>query len=282
VQSEDSDLSILAMSEADIPFANRLTDIEEWGYLPDDFRRLISLQPSGCFVAWKGGERAGMITCMLYGDYAFLGSLIVLAACRQKNIGEQLMRHAMSYLEGEGARTIELDGVFPAVSLYRRLGFVDKYLSLRFYRPPGAAAGSASAPKTGHSDSLVEFDLRKTGVKREHLLRRYCREFGQSAYAVGDTELSAYAIVRPTSDDRFTVAPFVAQDTDSAGQLLSAVVAKYAAKGLGMGVPEVNRDMVALLLREGFTYTQPSVRMYRGPRRDYERHVYGIASPDKG
>ena len=49
-----------------------------------------------------------------------------------------------------------------------------------------------------------------------------------------------------------------------------------------IGVPELNRRFVDLLLAEGFVYSQPSLRMYFGLRRDYERHVYAIVSPEKG
>ena len=129
-------LRITEMKKDDVKFALKLTRIERWSYNEDDFRRLIIFEPEGCFIASKNEKRIGMVTTTSYEDYAFLGCLIVLKGERGKGIGTKLMGHAINYLNGKGVKTVELDGVFPAVSMYRRLGFKDKYLSLRFIRRP--------------------------------------------------------------------------------------------------------------------------------------------------
>lgn len=122
------------MMEDDIKFATKLTLYEKWGYKEKDLRRLIYFEPEGCFIAWKNEERVGMVTTTSYGDYAFLGCLIVRKEERGGELGTKLMEHAINVLKKKGVKTIELDGVFPAVSLYRRLKLKDKYLSLRFMR----------------------------------------------------------------------------------------------------------------------------------------------------
>jgi len=37
-----------------------------------------------------------------------------------------------------------------------------------------------------------------------------------------------------------------------------------------------------MLLKYGFKSTEPSLRMYLGERKAYEKHLYGIISPEKG
>ena len=129
------DISMSTMTESDIAFATEMTDREKWGYLQEDFRRLIYFEPDGCFVARMHGKNIGMVTTPSYGDYAFLGCLIVKDEFRGVGIGASLMNEAIDYLNKKGVQTIELDSVFPALSLYRPLGFKDKYLSLRLLRP---------------------------------------------------------------------------------------------------------------------------------------------------
>ena len=81
------DISMSIMTESDIAFAIEMTDREKWGYLQEDFRRLIYFEPGGCFVARTHGKNIGMVTTTSYRDYAFLGCLIVREEFRGAGIG---------------------------------------------------------------------------------------------------------------------------------------------------------------------------------------------------
>jgi len=275
-------LSVKIMTEADTEFATALATAEEWGYLREDFRRLMHFEPEGCFVAWRNEKRVGMASTTSYGDYAFLGSLIVTPEERGRGIGEGLLRHAVNYLVQREVRTIELDGVFGAASLYRRLGFRDKYLSLRL-KGRAESHGQEALPYASEmSDEVVCFDRRKTGLSRERVVRELLAEFADSVYVSGSEALTGYAIVRPREGGYFAMGPLVAEDTDAADLLLGSIMANYRGEILAIGVPEVNRVAVRLLLRKGFNYFEPSLRMYFGERRDYETNVYGIVAAEKG
>lgn len=172
-------ITIEPMGRADIPFARSLTDIEQWGHMEEDFGRFIDLNPAGCLVAWLDGARAGIVTSAVYGDYAFLGNLIVRRDCRTLGMGRRLMEAVIAGLDQQGVKTIELDGVFGAVEAYRRFGFRDKYLSLRFTRPAGSGPGHAAAGVERRVDvrEILRFDRDQTGIDRsgfiEHLLRAH-------------------------------------------------------------------------------------------------------------
>ncbi len=307
-------LKIKQMKEVDIKFAKKMTDCERWGYLEDDFRRLIAYQPDGCFAAWVNQRRVGIITTTSYDDYAFMGSLIVKGLKRDAGIGTKLMNHAIEYLKGKGVRTIELDGVFPAVTLYRRLGFRDKYLSMRWVKgaeeggeekrigetekrgdgekgKAGKRAGEAEKGEDGEKgeyntmdiQAVIDFDRQKTGLDRERVIRRLVADFADRVYIIKkQSRLSAYAIVRPREGGYFLVGPMVAENYRVAEILLSNIVSKYSRSRLAIGVPEINRRAVQMVLCRGFTYNQPSLRMYWGERKDYEEHIYAILSPEKG
>lgn len=273
---------ISIMTQADIAFAVRMTEAERWGYLRHDFENLIGFEPAGCFIARDGGRPVGIVTSTSYGTYAFVGTLIVKESQRNRGIGERLLMHAVMYLKGKGVRTIELDGVFEATPLYRRMGFVDKYLSLRFFRTPAGAPLITEPPVPAPSEEILDFDLHRTGIERQRIIRRYLDEYSNSAFVTRDRALSAYAFVRPRGGGTMAIGPFVAVDDRAAGHLMTGMVMKYSEVGLSVGVPDSKRSMITLLLNLGFKYHTPSLRMYLGDRKDYESHIYGILSPEKG
>jgi ribosomal-protein-alanine N-acetyltransferase len=276
-------IKISCMRKEDIPFCKALTDVEGWGYKSNDFRRLIDTEPEGCFVAWEGERKLGMVTTTSYDSWAFLGSLIVAEEERGKGKGAELMRCALEYLEGKGVTTMELDGVFAAASLYRRFGFRDKYLSLRFRRQPlkSDEKYQLTLPPQA-SDEIVLFDRRKTGIKRERLISRLIGDFPDSVYVIKKKKMLGYAIVRRREGGFFAIGPLVAENPKLAETLVSGIIQKYPGRILTIGVPAVNRDMVDILLKNRFLYCPPSLRMYRGKKITYEKHVYGILSPEKG
>lgn len=272
------------MKPSDITFCKGLTDIEQWGYVEEDFKRLIDYEPNGCFIAWRGDEQIGMITTTSYGTYAFLGSLIVRNDVRRKGVGLRLMKRALDYLTKKGSSTIELDGVFPAVTLYRRLGLNDKYLSLRFIKTPTAHHKEKSTYHTPQEnvDDIIYFDRVKTGLDRAKVLERLLNDLPHSVYTIREKDMKAYALIRPRTGNVLMIGPFIAEHRAFAEILLSQIGRIYSHKTLTIGVPAVNNDAVALIIKHGFIYKQPSLRMYRGKRINYERHIYGILSPEKG
>jgi hypothetical protein len=52
-------IRVRSMEPGDVEFAVGLTATEGWGYSPQDFRRLMNLDPRGCFVALDGNRRVG-------------------------------------------------------------------------------------------------------------------------------------------------------------------------------------------------------------------------------
>lgn len=280
-------VTITVMTSDDIDFAISLTDHERWGNVPADFSRLIAIEPQGCFVARDDEQRVGMVTTTTGGDYAFLGSLIVHPAHRGEGTGESLMRHALGYLRARQIKTVELDATFPAASLYCRLGFRDKYLSLRFVRPASDCATlSEPAPEGGDPDRLFDaisrLDARLTGLSRRILLKRFVTESAESILVYPSTMPKGYARVYPRAGNHMAVGPLVAEDDSTAALILDTVISRHPGSTIGMGLPEVQQNAVRLVRERGFLYRPPSLRMYLGDKVDYESSVYGIVSPEKG
>lgn len=276
-------LKIKVMTVRDIPFAKSLTDYEQWGYRAADFKRLLFFEPRGCFTAWLADERIGIVSSTTYGRFGFIGTLIVRQEWKGSGFGVRLMERAIAFLQGRGVRTIELDGVFPVVPMYRKLGFKDKYLSLRFRRKPGAVV---FRPSAGRDTALIRmipgFDRRLTGIERGRMIRQYLREFPDKIYATGDGKLQAYAVLRPRESGVSMIGPFVATDPGTAEAVLRRIVIDHAADRLVLGIPAVNPSAADLVQKYGFLNQEPSLRMFLGERMDYENNIYGILSPEKG
>jgi len=276
-------IEIKKMEHSDIAFAKYLTDIEQWGHLENDFRRLLHLDPNGCFVAWQDDNRVGTVTTVSYGDYAFLGNIIVKEEHRGGIVGPRLMQHAIGYLDEKGIKTIELDGVFSAIAMYRYIGFRDKYRSLRLFREPDRGFDAEYGTSCAASiDDLISFDHKQTGIERGGMLHNLLQEFPNHTFCVKEDRLQAYAIVRERATRTLAIGPLVAEGPNVCDILLSAILATFKNEYMTIGVPEINSAAIEIMLHKGFKRSPPSMRMYRGPRIDYERHVYGIISADVG
>jgi GNAT superfamily N-acetyltransferase len=276
-------IKISVMEYADLAYAKSLTDIESWGHQESDFRRLLELDPQGSFVAWYEDERAGIATTISYGQHSFLGNIIVEKQRRGRNIGPALMQHAIDYLDGKGMRTIELDGVLPAVTMYRHMGFHEKYRSLRLVREPTYRFHAPhTVPRCEEPSTLIEFDFQQTGIERQALIRRLAAEFPASTFCLGAPRLEAYAVVRERAHGVLAIGPLVAQHRTACKTMMQGIVSIFGDRKIAIGVPEINKVAVEIMLQHGFRHGAPSLRMFRGPSIDYEEHVYGIASADVG
>jgi ribosomal protein S18 acetylase RimI-like enzyme len=275
-------LTIDVMTTEDIPFAIAMTDYEKWGNIPSDFARLIAHEPEGCFVAREGKTRTGMITTTSSSDYGFMGSLIVKPEYRGRGIGKALMMKGLACLRAKGVKFIELDATFEGVPLYRKLGFRDKYLSLRMRRPATGRPVEAP-PSLEHSvDEVLAFDRRHFGFDRSRLMRSFVDDFSESIHVSGADEIDGYAITFPRAGNLRAIGPIVALSDDIAESLLADIVAHNEDHDLTLGLPETADNFTRTLLSQGFEYREPSLRMYLGEKREYESFVYAIVSPEKG
>ena len=97
-----------------------------------DWRRLLCLQPDGCFVAELDGIAVGTTTTCIFGPVAWVAMVLVDEAVRGRGIGTALMRHALAYLDGLGVERVRLDATPLGRPVYKKLGFVAEYDVLRY------------------------------------------------------------------------------------------------------------------------------------------------------
>jgi len=183
--------------------------------------------------------------------------------------------------------------VIRAVPLYRRLGFNDKYHSLRFKRPgapikPGANGLELSERVQNINGAdiaqLIEFDRTTLGLDRSEILKLIFKEFPRAFYAVfnDDHQILAYLLVRPIDEISCQLGSLVSTENLASIELLSHAITDFSAYDLSIGMPAMAGYINHWILRQGFVRHAPCLRMFLGKEISYEEHVACILSPEKG
>ncbi|MFX1513281.1 MAG: GNAT family N-acetyltransferase [Promethearchaeota archaeon] len=283
-----SQITIRVMTHADIDFGYHLaSDVENWGYTKEDFKRLLHYEPDGCFVAEKHAQRIGIVTTTTYGIIAHLGTLIVIPSYRNKGIGAALTEHAIEYLENRGIETIKLDAVTKAIPLYERLGFQESFQSLRFI---GSGRKTEIKGILGMNSSdlsdVITLDHQFSGLQRERVLQHIFNDFPHLCFVSRkNSQLLGY-IMAKKSIKMYKIGPWICNPDyeEIAGKLLRTVMNKANYNLIWVGLPGVNKNAVSVMKNNGFVQKSSSIRMERGKAHLSEdvRGIYGIGSPEKG
>jgi GNAT superfamily N-acetyltransferase len=173
--------TIRKLEAKDLDFAYKMVSTEEWNDREADLRRMLNCELEGCFFAEVDDEPAGHVFSIGYEKLGWIGLLIVDVNHRNKGIATMLMERAMDYLLGHGLETIKLEAVPEVAGLYRKLGFVDEYDSLRFVGTSRKQATLKSqCTNINRTEDLLEigrFDAEYFGADRTKVLSRLCKEF---------------------------------------------------------------------------------------------------------
>lgn len=266
----------------DLKQVYEIVDSMHWGYFDSDIKRMIDSDPQGNFVAVDEGRIIGVNFSSQAQDFAFIGPVIVGEDFRGKKIGEDLMVAALDHLKSANVATIELDAVFPAAPLYRRLGFKDKYFSYRLRKVINWPVQPIKKFEKSMTAELLSFDQKMTGLERSNYLEKFCAEFPDSIYVIKKDKLQAYGLVRPRVEDTFWLGPLIAEDDEIALTLFDKICGVYSGKTLALGVLENNRRFIRHLRAQDFIHTIPALRMYLGERLRYDSNMYAILAPEKG
>lgn len=278
-------LHIRGLTVADIPFGMRLKQQAGWNQVEADWKRLLDLQPDGCFLAELDGRPAGTVTTCRFGRVAWVAMMLVDESLRGRGIGRSLMRHALDDLDSKGARTIRLDATPLGRPLYESLGFTAESILTRYHGvlPPADQPPDLPVPPNGKIVAeIAELDRQVSGTDRGRLIGRLFEEHPDSLRVVIESAtLGGYLLARPGS--RATrIGPCIA--TKHAGPLLLADARRrYAAETITMDIPAENGPASATAASWGLTITGQLTRMGRGPRVHEDRaRLWVSAGPEKG
>lgn len=274
------------MSLSDIPFAIAITDLEGWGYVPADFRRLMRLDPKGCIKAVVGGQRVGMTTTVPYGKVGWIGNVIVQPEYRGKGIGNELVEAAIRHLQGEGVETVRLNSYMENVQFYERMGFRGEYENARFTGEVGSGGGdTVSCAPCENLEKVISMDKRVFGANRSRLLSNLLSEFMDTFLCIGGQKIRGY-IVGQVNDGFCEIAPWVVDSADasSAKELWLGLRAKLGGRRVAFTVPAKSRLAMTVARWTGLKQGLRTLRMRLGKDAHHGRPegMIGLAGLDKG
>ena len=146
-----------------------------WNQLESDWRRMVNLNPAGCFVAMIGTRLVGTVTTTCYGrELAWIGMMLVDPTYRRMGIATALMRTAIATLQQRSIECIKLDATPAGELVYSRLGFRTQWSFQRWQRPASVGEETSDALSTSGNRQLPCFDSAARAMDR--------RAFGADRY----------------------------------------------------------------------------------------------------
>jgi len=275
-------VEIRLLFESDIAAAMRLKEAAGWNQTEDDWRRLLMLEPNGCFGAIKDGRLVGTTTTTTYGDeLAWIGMVLVDPQHRRQGIAEKLMNVALDYLNGKAA-TVKLDATALGQPVYEKFGFQVESLIERW----SGTGNLQSAESFGGASlgELLALDRIAFNADRSKLIEALMK--GGSVPPVlmrdADDELSGYALARNGTRADY-VGPVVAKDPQQAKTLLDQVLSQLHDRRVYI---DFNKECSAgsrVLSDRGFVKERDLIRMRAGrPGPKTSPLIVGIAGPEIG
>jgi ribosomal protein S18 acetylase RimI-like enzyme len=274
------------MSSNDLDFVLDQTAREGWSSTRSDFEELLHFNPKGSFICEIDGTPVGMVCTVNYGEFGFIANLIVLPMYRGQSFGKILMKLAMKHLLGTGTKSILLDGVPNAVSLYEHLGFRKIVKSLRL-------EAIATGRSTKHTRLMTENDLKEIipfdsqyfGSQREDFIRMRFSAYPELSRVIEyDNEIQGFIMGSP-SGNSWRIGPWVMDShNELAEHLLLDFGGSVEGDTLKIGVLESNIQALKLLGQYGFKERTHSWRMLYGKNTGatLSNHLYAIYSPARG
>jgi GNAT superfamily N-acetyltransferase len=277
-------IRIRVMNPTDLPLGLHLSRQAGWNQTEADWRRLLELQPDGCFVALRDGGAVGTTTTMVLGGVAWIAMVLVDEAARGQGVGTALLVHALEYLDRCGLATIRLDATPLGRPLYERLGFVEQFSLARYEGtlPAVGAVADLAAVASEAWEKLAALDEAVTGTDRRRLLLRLFAEQPGSVQAVHDADGPAgYLAARPGSKAR-QLGPCIA--SPAAGvRLFTQAWQRHGGQRVFLDIPLANEAACRLAESQGLAIQRRFTRMCRGtPRCERLEWVWASSGPEKG
>ncbi len=277
------------MRRSDVPWADSLRALAGWNQNRADWRRLLRLEPDGCFVAEWADAPAGTATTLVYGiGLAWIGMVLVHPDLRRRGVGTALLEHSLAHLERRGVRCVKLDATPAGRPVYERLGFKPEAALTRWEAaasgPPRPARHPARTWDAGAVGRVAGLDLRALGVARLGVLRALARA-STSALLIESPSgrVTGFGLARPGARANY-LGPVVATSGIAAHTLLDGLLAACERRRVFCDLRDDDAAAVAWARRRGFVRQREFTRMYRGEnlRPANPRLVIASAGPEIG
>ena len=288
---ETDGFEIRLLGEPDIPGAMRLKELARWNQTEDDWRRLLQLEPLGCFAALCNGNVIGTTTTTTYGEeLGWIGMVLVNPENRRRGVATRLVKKALDYLSRK-VPTVKLDATAEGKAVYESLGFEIESVIERW---SGIATASSledsgrvetvPALDSNSRSELLTLDLQAFGVDRSRLIKLLIDNACVAPVIARekDGRLSGYALARRGTDADY-VGPLVSSDREQVAPLLDQTFAELCSRQIYVDLSSGSDGGKKLLADRGLMKQRDLIRMSYGKRNNSASHaVFAIAGPEVG
>jgi ribosomal protein S18 acetylase RimI-like enzyme len=281
-------MDIRNMKKEDLSFVTEWAIEEGWTTENNEaFEGFLLYDPEGCFIAHEGGKYVGVCIATYYGEFGFIGELIVTKEMRGRGFGEKLLAHAVQYLQDRGSRYILLDAVLRAVTLYERAGFRKFCRSMRF---GGIIDGESSSHvremRIEDLKMISKMDYEVFGADRGFYLKRRFSLYPQLC-KVMEVEGRIYGYIMGHQSGRgVSIGPWIVFDnTVNPVTILKALACETRDHLFQIGVLETNTEAIEKLRSlELIEKPDPPWRMVLGQSGllGSSEKIYAMGSAAKG
>ena len=277
-------IEIRLLGESDIPAAMQLKEAAGWNQTEEDWRRLLMLEPLGCFGAIKDGRLVGTTTTTTYGnDLAWIGMVLVDPQHRRQGIAAKLMNVALEYLRDRVA-TIKLDATALGQPVYEKFGFEVESLIERWSGTVSTQERDTRSGATVNRSELFVLDQLAFNADRSRLLDALIGSASVSPVLVRDADgnLSGYALARSGTRADY-VGPLVAKDSEQPEILLDQVLSQLNGRRVYIDFNKECDISTSVLSERGFVKERDLIRMSAGvASAKTSPLVIAIAGPEIG
>ena len=278
-------INVRLLFESDIPAAMQIKEAAGWNQSEKDWRRLLSLDPNGCFAAVKDRRLVGTTTTTMYGkDLGWIGMVLVDPQQRRQGIATQLMNVALDYLKDK-VRTVKLDATALGKPVYEKFGFQVESVLERWSGISNAR--SAATPISLDDDGLrdlLALDRVAFNVDRSKLIEKLIDDacVPPVLLRAADGTLSGYALARRGTNADY-VGPVVARSLQHVESLLDRVLTQLAGCRVYIDFNTECGAGTSVLSDRGFVKERALMRMSAGARAETTSPlVIAIAGPETG
>jgi GNAT superfamily N-acetyltransferase len=275
-------IEIRSLFESDIPAAMQLKEAADWNQTEEDWRRLLALEPNGCFGAVKDGRLVGTTTTTTYGnDLAWIGMVLVDPQQRRQGIATRLMNVAIDYLK-DRVTTVKLDATSLGQPLYETFGFEAESVVERW---TGASnVGNAETSKDAAIQDLLALDRIAFAADRSKLIEKLIDDacVPPVLLRAADGTLNGYALARRGTNADY-VGPIVATSPQHVETLLDGVLSKLSGRRVYIDFNTECGASTSVLADRGFVKERDLIRMSAGAKAEKtSSFVIAIAGPEIG
>lgn len=256
------------MEPEDIPAGLSLCRAIGWNQLSRDWELFLKFSPHDCRVATNElGKVVGTVTTMRYqNNFSWIGMVLVDPAMQRLGIGMQLMHSALQILKDD--ETIKLDATPAGREVYLKMNFVDEYRISRMRmddtKYDKLTATSARPINAVDIPNIIKFDRQVFGADRAPVLEWMLTGAPQYCFVVKEKDrICGYCFGRHGHNYN-QIGPVIAEDTETAQQLLSAALRHRSDKTTIIDILHHTPEWTNWISSLGFAEVRLLTRMYRG------------------